>query len=328
MKPGLSDTHRDVSHGDILERAHYVSREMPGFTRSLYAQTFPNRSFIASEAAISLTRALAISLGEQAIQAVAANLRDDGTRTIADTHFPESHVYSPALLSFLYTRIVEWHYCETIGEDNAAHPEISDDLQVRIASDDDEKSAYAMAQLVAQSRFISAIDDFSYPLLELPAELAHAIVWAAARHIEKCGLTSNTDMAKAARKALSNHDESESRLKMLQEHVNRTIKPNYSCNMAAIGKFGVSHFFAMLSEKIGLPTDEILILSSAQDRAAFAVILRAAKCPTKDIAKIVNLLKLPGQYQDVIPVTDINMSAAAAQDIVVQWTPHARGTAW
>ncbi len=328
MNPELFDIHLDVAHGDMLERAHCVSRDMPGFTRSLYAQAFPNRSFTASEAAISLARALAISLAEQATQAVAAKLRNDRPKAFADTDFPENHIYSPALLSFLYARIVEWHYCETIGEDNASHPEISDDLQARIASNDDKKSAHAMAQLVAQSRFISAIGDFTYPLPELPAELAHALVWAAARHIEKCGLASNADMAKAARRTLSDHDECESRLKMLQEHVNRTTKTKHRCDAAALGKFGVSHFFAMLSEKTGLPPGDILILSSAQDRAAFAVILRAAKCPAKDIARIVDLLELPGQYQDVVPVADISMSAAAAQDIVAQWTPHARGAAW
>ena len=280
-----NDRSQHTGADDLLERVQSVSQDAVHIGTFLQMQLYPESGFILDEAAKARLSAMSMSLSQQAMVLMTRGL--DGARDKAKP-FSGEYICAPTLLRYLFARITEWNYCRT-----QPGTELSPYLQRRIESKDAAVSERAMADLVAQSRNNFAIENYRYPITELPAELVYELVWDAARYLKKTKVAKKSELKEIVKSVLSGFDESETRLSRLLQH-SVGVSGDFALSQEGlISDIGVSQFFALLAIDSSIGLNQLYILSAMPDRAAFAVVMRAAGCSGTRIVHILEKVKLP-----------------------------------
>ena len=310
----------------VAQWTRRVAEDVANVGTYLQTQIFPRTAFTLTDMCRTHVQAAAFSLVREAVS-VLAKRESQQTRTVLVSRFVEKRRFSPDLLRFVYARVIEWTYLQHA---DMPYPGLSQTLQTRMESSDDGMSANAMAELVAQSRFVIDMEDFRYPLAELPAEHCHEIIWAVAEHMETSGAAVPDSFGEAARTYLASHDENESRLSLfVRAALAQKTRTDFetvdlSCEMSA------SEFFAELSIYTSVDFDRLLVISALDDRIAFAAILRSAGCSTEQVLRLLEWLHMPGRVAGDLAAEDIAaISAEAAQEAAAQWRePNSGSSQW
>ncbi len=278
-------------------------------------QLYPQTGIFMDEAMKARIGAMVLSLGGQAIGLLREESLAENEKIVTQRSFAAEHIGAPSLLRYLFARTTEWSYIQGMEQS-----ELSPDLQRRIESQDGEISKTAMSALIAQSRFVTSVQNYHYPLAELPAELVYTVMQDTVRYLSRDTIAAKKEYKKRAKNILADFDENANRLSGQMKHAVMTFDEAELGDFATLNNVGVSQFFAAIAIHTSVNLDQIYILSAMPDRTAFATLLRAAGYGGGEILKLFELLTLTWHDFEEYGAAQLDgLDINVAQAIVSAW---------
>ena len=176
-----------------------------------------------------------------------------------------------AVLSHCYALAIEAQLTQRLESRAGIDPILSPLMQELIASNHASISALAMQTLAAQSRFVQAQRRMQLPMLELPAELLHAVMqrWEAFNKRRPDPVVSHSVV-----KLQKDFDEGISRAGLLARLV--SALGGGAAATLELDHAGMALFTSGLSAKAQLPRELAIISCHQRQAARLALTLRAA----------------------------------------------------
>lgn len=296
----MGDKTMDLADGGALEAV--LRDELARETRALATVVPVLRHMLASEGHKLVSDAILARvrgmLSDLAAQLLAAETgRDAAIRVPAGgemrTHdeLADALAGDALLLAHCHALAAESALAERLHQHRGIDPVLSPLLQELIAATEPEVAELAMNTLAAQSRFIQSQRRMELSLLELPAELFHALT---ARHLSA---------REATRKLHEAYDEGMTRIGLLARLVS-------AMRRGAIAALALDHaglaLFASALSGMGRGSREDAVLACQEGQGArLALMLRSTGAASEDVARLFALVDpsagAPPGLEDITP---------------------------
>lgn len=220
---------------------------------------------IFSDAVLARIRGMLSHVEEQLLTLLAAKLGvEDRDSFIRERSGPlrETLAASTAMLTQAHSLAIEWQLAERLQQRTGVDTVLSPLLQRLVASTDGDMAEIAMGFLASQARFVQQQRRMELPLMELPADLLHAVLQAFAM----MGPEGEAEAAGAVEKDLRNgFDEGRGRLGLMARLC--TGLTNGAASGLDISDAGVALFLTSMGIASGQDR-RLVALSTHEDQLA------------------------------------------------------------
>ena len=177
-----------------------------------------------------------------------------------------------AFLAAVHGQALEWQLACRLEQDHGVDMVVAPLVEAAIAAQDGDRSAAAMAALVAQARFCQAQRRMQLPLGELPQDLLRiALVTLHARAQDDAEAQSRAIIAE--RSLRLRFDAERGRLALLRRLVDTL--PDLALALDPLHA-GPALFLTALARAMGAPREDAALLTAPSHLARLALVLRAA----------------------------------------------------
>ncbi|WP_066556282.1 hypothetical protein [Croceicoccus bisphenolivorans] len=238
-----------------------------------------------SDAIVARVRAMAEDMARQVGFKLAQAAGEKDPRVWAESitePLSGALIDEPVIVDHLHAVALEWQLTESMQRRAGVDPSLSPLLQALIGADDPTSSALAMDLLTSQAAFARHQQRMSLPVVELPAEVLHALL-ETLRHAVAGDLAYEAHARNTEHAIREEYDESQCRISL----ANRLVTALGAGAFAALSitHAGVAVFLSALASATSDDRDTVAVATSESQLARLALSLRAAGLSNAEIER-------------------------------------------